>query len=104
MVEGQCGEITQGVSLAEAMTFAIDSINSNPNLPPNISLGYDIRDCSGDNTPIAYRSKHMHQDLARSIRSNLNSSSIFFPSCPPTVSRSLRTVRAFALSERIQNK
>ena len=45
MVEGQCGEITEGVSLAEAMTLAIDSINSNPNLPPKISFGYDIRDC-----------------------------------------------------------
>ena len=53
MAEGQCGEITRGVSLAEAMIFAIDSINSNPNLLPNISLGYDIRDCCGDNTKTA---------------------------------------------------
>ena len=45
MVEGQCGEIAEGVSLAEAMTFAIDSINSNPNLPPNNSLDYNLRDC-----------------------------------------------------------
>ena len=75
MVDGQCGN-TQVVSLAEAMTFAINSIKSNPNLLPNISLGYDIRDCYGDNTNTARTthvrtassSERMHLDLAQSIR------------------------------------
>ena len=38
-----------GVEYAEAMLFALDSINSNITLLPNITLGYDIRDtCSVD--------------------------------------------------------
>ena len=38
-----------GVEYAEAMLFAVDSINSDQNLLPGITLGYDIRDtCSLD--------------------------------------------------------
>ena len=38
-----------GVEYAEAMLFALDSINSNTKLLPDITLGYDIRDtCSMD--------------------------------------------------------
>ena len=42
--ENQCGEITKEVANAEAMIFAIDKINNNSNLLPNISLGYDLHD------------------------------------------------------------
>ena len=43
---GQCTEavINRGVERIEAMLYAIDAINSNPNLLPGITLGYDIRD------------------------------------------------------------
>ena len=78
MAEGQCGEISQGVSLAEAMIFAINSINSNPNLPPNISLGYDIRDCCGDNTKTARITYELlkNKRCANTTQNNLSKRSI----------------------------
>ena len=39
-----CGELfTMGLGHAEAMIFAIDNVNQNPNLLPNVTIGYDIR-------------------------------------------------------------
>ena len=47
-----CGDRvwSHGIELLEAMFYALDSINSDPDLLPNITLGYDIRDtCQSDN-------------------------------------------------------
>ena len=48
--EDKCEMITKEVSHAQAMIFAIDKINNDSNLLPNISLGYDIRDYCESNT------------------------------------------------------
>ena len=42
----QCSEtfVERGVDEAEAFLFAIDSINANAKILPNITLGYDVRD------------------------------------------------------------
>lgn len=40
-----CGDLfTMGLGHAESMIFAIESVNQNPNILPNVSIGYDIRD------------------------------------------------------------
>ena len=43
---GQCGDVLtdQGVQRVDTILYVLDCINSNPDLLPNLTLGYDIRD------------------------------------------------------------
>jgi len=49
-IGGRCGDIRAHDQSVEAMLFAIDSVNANETLLPNITLGFDIRDtCYSEN-------------------------------------------------------
>ena len=51
----QCSHdfVERGLEEAEAMLFAIDSVNNDPDLLPTIRLGYDIRDyCGAENVAL----------------------------------------------------
>ena len=62
--EGHCGKITKRVAYAEAMIYAIESINNDSNLLPNISLGYDIWDYCANITKAARITYDLLQDTS----------------------------------------
>ena len=52
---GQCSSVLvrSGVERTEAFLYALDAINSDPNILPNVKLGYDIRDtCVSENVAL----------------------------------------------------
>ena len=54
-VSEECGNtiFEPGIEMLEAMLHAIDTINSDPTLLPNVTLGYDIRDtCKRENVAL----------------------------------------------------
>ena len=53
--DGVCGQVIwdHGIQMLEAMLYAIDVINSDPDLLPNITLGFDVRDtCKRENVAL----------------------------------------------------
>lgn len=65
--EDHCGDLfTMGLGHAEAMIFAIESVNENPHLLSNVTLGYDIRDYC-ERTALAMKITY---DLVRSSDQN----------------------------------
>ena len=76
---GQCTdtERDQGIQSLEAMLYVIDAINSNPDLLPNITLGYDIRDsCRSEKIGLDESDDMV---LANDLESCLGNSDRFLP-------------------------
>ena len=78
--EDKCGDITKEVAHAQAMIFAIEKINNDSNLLPNISLGYDIRDYCESNTKATQITYELFKDTCKCYRNtthrNIGKSSI----------------------------
>ena len=72
--KAHCSELnTRGFGRAQAMIFAIETINRNSSLLPNITLGYDIRDYCENAT----KAMDMTNDLVKDKRcSNMTRKSI----------------------------
>ncbi|KAJ7370630.1 hypothetical protein OS493_031045, partial [Desmophyllum pertusum] len=72
---GQCGELdTKGMGRAQAMIFAIETINKDSNLLPNITLGYDIRDYCENVTKATQMTYELTKNkyCVKTTRSNTN--------------------------------
>ena len=62
--EERCNELfTMGLGHAEAMIFAIDRVNKDPNLLPNVTVGYDIRNYCMDRQKAMEHTYHFSTDL-----------------------------------------
>ena len=79
---GKCADTVRdhGIQTAEAMLFAIDSINSDPELLPNITLGYDIRDtCQSEKIGLDESADMVLANDSESCSSISSSSDKFLP-------------------------
>ena len=71
------GLSNKGIQSLEAMLYAIDAINSDPDLLPNITLGYDIRDtCQSEKIGL---NESADMVLVKGLESCLGNSERFLP-------------------------
>ncbi|XP_010783797.1 metabotropic glutamate receptor 1-like, partial [Notothenia coriiceps] len=70
VAERKCGEVREqyGIQRVEAMFHALDRINADPNLLPNISLGCEIRDSCWHSSVALEQSIEFIRDSLISIR------------------------------------
>ena len=76
---GQCadGIWDKGIETLEAMMYAIDAINNDPDLLPNVTLGYDIRDtCQNEEIGV---DESVDMVLANDSECHLGNSERFLP-------------------------
>ncbi|XP_071335420.1 metabotropic glutamate receptor 1 isoform X2 [Trachinotus anak] len=76
VAERKCGDVREqyGIQRVEAMFHALDRINSDPNLLPNISLGCEIRDSCWHSSVALEQSIEFIRDSLISIRDDKDGS------------------------------
>ncbi|CAG5866721.1 unnamed protein product [Menidia menidia] len=76
VAERKCGEVREqyGIQRVEAMFHALDRINSDPNLLPNITLGCEIRDSCWHSSVALEQSIEFIRDSLISIRDDSDGS------------------------------
>ncbi|TDG99197.1 hypothetical protein EPR50_G00207460 [Perca flavescens] len=76
VAERKCGEVREqyGIQRVEAMFHALDRINSDPNLLPNITLGCEIRDSCWHSSVALEQSIEFIRDSLISIRDDRDGS------------------------------
>ena len=96
--KGQCGELdTKGLGRTMAMIFAIETINNNPNLLPNVTLGYDIRDYCENTTKAMEITFGLMQDktCSNKTRTRMETKSPIMALIGPFESRTALAINGF---------
>ena len=96
--KGQCGKLdTKGLGRAMAMIFAIEAINNNSNLLPNVTLGYDLQDYCENTTKAVEITFGIMQDktCSNKTRTSMETKSPLMALIGPFESRTALSINAF---------